>query len=91
MHRYIEGLSVTAWYATANRTTVEARRDGELVTRITIEQARDRTTATTDTGRALTLPHRRYSMATDHPIGGSATAGCGQCLRDALQAAGVLS
>ena len=85
----IDKIDVSLAYVTATLLQMTATKDGERVGRFRIEQTQHGTRVHTETGAALTLPHSRYTLASDIPGGKSATAGRSQCLRDVLEAAGL--
>lgn len=87
----INGINVSLTYGTAAMAHLSADKDGIQAVRFRIEQTRDGTRVHTQSGQLLTLPHNRYTLASDIPVGKSATAGRTQCIRDVLQAAGLFA
>ena len=85
------GISVFLAGGTATIAHMSVTKDGIQAVCFRIEQTRDGTRVHTQSGQLLTLPHNRYTLASDIPSGKSATAGRTQCIRDVLQAAGLFA
>lgn len=87
----INGINVSLAYGNAALLHLTATKDGVQAGRFRIEQTPHGTRVFTESGAALTLPHNRYTLASDIPGGKSATAGRTQCLHDVLKAAGLFA